>query len=136
MVMLPPDDYRDDAMPTTAANNALALNVTVAGNVKATASDGNIWLTGVRNIKDDIEVTVDAADGTVTLPGHVRSWLEHGTAINSAWMGTGVSAVRDDLWSTGLSYRAPPGLTRLTRRPPAPGLLAASHRSRPPGGSR
>lgn len=146
MVTLPPGDCRDDAMLTTAANNALALTISVPDTVEATASDGNIWLTGmvssgvqraaaesavaglagVRNIRDDIEirsdaeaadvislvqdalnryglfsdgsnVTVEADDGTVTLAGHVRTWAEHDAAINAAWMGTGVSNVRDDL---------------------------------------
>ena len=50
MVVLPAADYRDDAMLTTAANNALALNVTVPTRVEASASDGDVWLTGmVRN---------------------------------------------------------------------------------------
>ncbi len=73
-VVLPPGDYRDDAMLTTAANNALALNVTVPPGIEATANDGNLELTGtvrygserdaarravaeltgVRSIKDDI----------------------------------------------------------------------------------
>jgi hypothetical protein len=47
MVVLPASDYRDDPMLTTIANNALALNVTVpAASIEASASDGNIWLTG------------------------------------------------------------------------------------------
>src|SRR5215467_10431575 len=46
-VMLPPGDHRDDAMLTTAANNALTLNVTVPTGVEATASDGNLTLTGL-----------------------------------------------------------------------------------------
>ena len=151
MVLLPPRDYRDDPMLTTAANNALALNTTVPDGVEATASEGNVWLTGsvrygsqrkaaemtvasltgVRNVTDDIEirtdeeeaadvadlvqsaldryglfdddsdVTVDAGDGTVTLAGHVRTWLEHDAVIDAAWMGIGVSNVRDDLRVTG-----------------------------------
>src|SRR6266508_653920 len=36
-VVLPPDDYRDDAMLTTAANNALTMNVTVPAAVEASA---------------------------------------------------------------------------------------------------
>jgi hypothetical protein len=36
-VVLPARDYRDDAMLTTAANNALALNVTVPDGVEASA---------------------------------------------------------------------------------------------------
>ena len=84
MVVLPAADYRDDAMLTTAANNVLALNVTVPTRVEASASDGDVWLTGmvrnrferdaaeqavavlpgVRNIIDDIEIfsDVEAAD--------------------------------------------------------------------------
>ncbi len=45
-VVLPDGDYRDDAQLTTAANNALAHNVTVPEGVEATADDGNITLTG------------------------------------------------------------------------------------------
>ena len=86
MVDLPPADYRDDPMLTTAANNALAMTVTVSGSVEASASDGDVWLTGmvgnrfqrdaaeravagltgVRGIVDDIEIfsDVEAADVT------------------------------------------------------------------------
>jgi osmotically-inducible protein OsmY len=86
MVMLPEENYRDDAQLITAANNALALNITVPDGVEASASDGNIWLmgsvsygyqrdaaeaavsglTGVRNISDDIEVRSfeETADAT------------------------------------------------------------------------
>jgi osmotically-inducible protein OsmY len=79
-VMLPSGDYRDDAMLTTAANNALTLNVTVPGGIEATARDGNLTmtgtvkygaqrsaaelavagLTGVRNVRDGIVVGYDA----------------------------------------------------------------------------
>jgi osmotically-inducible protein OsmY len=84
MVDLPPADYRDDPILTTAANNALGLSVTVPGSVEASASDGDVWLTGmvgnrfqrdaaeqavggltgVRGIVDDIEIFSDleAAD--------------------------------------------------------------------------
>ena len=80
-VDLPPGDYRDDATLTTAANDTLALNVTVPDSVEATARDGNITLTGtvdygsqraatergvagltgVRHIKNDIKIR-DGAD--------------------------------------------------------------------------
>jgi BON domain len=43
---LRPRDYRDDPTLTKAANNALALNILVPDDVEATASDGNVWLTG------------------------------------------------------------------------------------------
>jgi osmotically-inducible protein OsmY len=45
-VVLPPDDYRDDAMLTTAANNALAASIAVPEGVEATARNGNLALTG------------------------------------------------------------------------------------------
>jgi osmotically-inducible protein OsmY len=86
-VVLPPVGYRDDPMLATAANNALALNVTVPDGVEATARDGNLTLTGtvsygteraaaelavtgltgVRNITDDIEIAYDADPVDVTL---------------------------------------------------------------------
>src|ERR1700755_619155 len=79
-VVLSDADYRDDAMLTTAANNALTLNVTVPDGIEATARDGNLTLsgtvkdgaqrsaaelavtglTGSRNIKDYIEIGYDA----------------------------------------------------------------------------
>ena len=78
-VVLSVADYRDDAMLTTAANNALTANVTVPDGVEATARDGNLTLTGtveygieraaaeravgglvgLRNIRDDIEISYD-----------------------------------------------------------------------------
>jgi osmotically-inducible protein OsmY len=86
-VELPPDDYRDDVQLTTAANNALTLNVTVPAGIEATARDGNLTLTGdvdygsqraaaelavglligVRNIKDEIVINFSADPGDVTL---------------------------------------------------------------------
>ena len=145
-VVLPDEDYRDDAMLTTAANNALALNITVPDGVEATASDGNLTLTGaveygrqrnaaelavaglvgVRNIKNDIDisydadpvdvtwlvqnaldrnalvdddsdVSVDTSGNTVTLRGHVRTWAERDAVVGAAWMAGGVTQVRDDL---------------------------------------
>ena len=86
MVVLSAADYRDDVMLTTAANNALAVTVTVPTTVEATASDGDVWLTGmvsnrferdaaervvaglagVRNIIDDIEIYTDMEAADVT----------------------------------------------------------------------
>ncbi len=149
-VVLPDEDYRDDAMLTTVANNALTLNVTVPDGVEATALDGNLTLTGavqygrqrkaaelavaglagVRNVKDDIDisydadpvdvtflvqdalnrnalvdddsdVSVDASGNTVTLRGHVRTWAERDAVVGAAWMAGGVTQVRDDLDVTG-----------------------------------
>src|ERR1700745_467403 len=45
-VVLPPGDYRDDAMLTTTANTALTLNIGVPAGVEATAENGNLTLTG------------------------------------------------------------------------------------------
>ena len=86
MVMLPAADYRDDPTLTTAANNALALAVTVPGSVEASAADGDVWLTGmvgnrfqrdvaeqavagvtgVRGIVDDIEIFSDVEAANVS----------------------------------------------------------------------
>jgi osmotically-inducible protein OsmY len=98
-VWLSDSDYRDDTMLTTAANNALALAVTVPAGVEARAQDGNITLTGtvsygsqrvaagdavtylygVRNIKNDIEVwsTVEPSD----VAGRVQSALDRNALI-------------------------------------------------------
>jgi osmotically-inducible protein OsmY len=149
-VVLPDEDYRDDAMLTTAANNALTLNVTVPDGVEAAARDGNLTLTGavkygrqrdaaelavagltgVRNVKDgidisydadpvdvtwlvqgaldrnalvddDSDVSVDTSGNTVTLRGHVRTWAERDAMVSAAWMAGGVMKVRDDLDITG-----------------------------------
>ena len=149
-VVLSDADFRDDAVLTTAANNALTLNVTVPDGVEAEASDGNITLTGtasfgvervaaeqavagltgVRNVRDDIEISygTDPVDidlhvhealnrsalvpddsdvkvatdgGTITLTGHVRTWAEHDAVIGAAWMARGVIDVDDELKVTG-----------------------------------
>jgi len=145
-VVLPDEDYRDDAILTTTANNALTLNVTVPDGVEATARDGNLTLTGaveygrqrnaaelavaglvgVRNVKNDIDISydadpvdvtwlvqdaldrnalvdddsdisVDTSGNTVTLRGHVRTWAERDAVVGAAWMAGGVMQVRDDL---------------------------------------
>jgi osmotically-inducible protein OsmY len=149
-VVLPLGDFRDDAMLTTAANNALALNVTVPDGIEASANDGNVTLTGtvkhgpqraaaeqavagltgVRNIRDYIEiehdsdptdvdvlvqdaldrwalipgdsdVKADTKGNTVTLTGHVRTWAEHDAVVDATWMASGVSDVNDVLTITG-----------------------------------
>jgi osmotically-inducible protein OsmY len=90
-VMLPLGDYRDDPVLTTAANNALAMDVTVPSGIEATASDGNLELAGtvlfgsqrlaaadavsgligVRNIHNDIDVqsTADPIEVTSRVQG-------------------------------------------------------------------
>jgi len=150
MVQLPDADYRDDAQLATAANNALAWDATVPSGIEATARNGNLTLTGfvsygsqrlaaersvssligVRNVKDEIEVSYDAdpvdvtilvddaidrnalfyddsdvrvtvTGNTVTLDGHVRTWAEHDAAVGAAWMASGVDEVLDDIAITG-----------------------------------
>lgn len=149
-VVLPASDYRHDTALTSTANDVLALNVAVADNVEATAHNGSItltgtvmygsqrdaaeaavgWLTGVRGvvdnidiscnadsadvmvsvqdaldrwalIPDDSDVVVDTNQNTVKLTGHVRTWAEHDAMINAAWMSPGVYDVRDELLVTG-----------------------------------
>jgi osmotically-inducible protein OsmY len=149
-VVLPDAGYRDDARLTTAANNTLTLNITVPDGVEATASDGNLTLTGtveygaeraaaeravagltgVRNVRDEIEISypADAADvdlhvqealgrsalvpddsdvkvatagSSITLTGHVRTWAEHDAVVGAAWMARGVIDVYDELQVTG-----------------------------------
>jgi osmotically-inducible protein OsmY len=148
-VVLPDSDFRDDAKLTTAANNALAHNVTVPDTVEATAEDGTViltgtvgygteraaaetavsGLTGVRNVRNDIEigyvidpvdvdlhvqealdrsalvpdgsdVTTETKDGIITLSGHVRTWAEHDAVLDAALMAVGVIDVRDNLQVT------------------------------------
>jgi len=137
-------------MLTTMANNALELNITVPDGVEATAKNGNLTLTGtvyygteraaaeqtvaglagVRNIRNDIEISndadpvdvtllvqdaldryglipddsdvvVDTNGNTVTLSGHVRTWAEHDAVVDAAWMASGVYDVSDGLYITG-----------------------------------
>ena len=97
--MLPDEDYRDDAILTSAANNALTLNITVPDGVEAAARDGNLTLTGaveygrqrkatelavaglvgVRNVKDDIEISYDADPVDVT--GYVQDALSRNALV-------------------------------------------------------
>jgi osmotically-inducible protein OsmY len=149
-VVLPDSDFRDAPKLTTAANNALAANVTVPDTVEATAEDGIITLTGtvaygteraaaetavsglvgVRNVRNDIQisyvidpvdvdlhvqqalersalvadgsdVTTETKDGIITLTGHVRTWAEHDAVLVAALMARGAIDVRDDLQITG-----------------------------------
>ena len=52
-------------------------------------------------IADDSDVVVDTKGNTVTLTGHVRTWAEHDAAVGAAWMAGGVFEVRDDLAVNG-----------------------------------
>jgi osmotically-inducible protein OsmY len=98
-VVLSEGDYRDDVKLATAANDALAQNVTVPDNVEATAEDGNIFLTGtvsygteraaaeaavagligVRNVSNDIDIAY-AAD-PVDIDLHIREALDRSALV-------------------------------------------------------
>ncbi len=148
-VVLAPQDCRDDAALAAAANSALAASATVPGEVEATAENGNLTLTGavkflsqraaaeaavsgltgVRNVKDEIQLVfdVDPADvnrlvrdalhrnavptddchvvantsgNTVTLLGHVRTQAQHDAVVAAAWRGHAVMFVIDELQIT------------------------------------
>src|SRR2546430_8205895 len=74
-VLLPDVDYRDDAMLTTAANNALAANVTVPDGVEATARDGNVTLSGTVNFGPQRAAADSAAAGLPGVP-HAKHAVE------------------------------------------------------------
>jgi osmotically-inducible protein OsmY len=144
-VVLPLEDYRDDATLTTAANNALATSASVPGGVAATAKDGNLTLTGsvkygsqraaaqsvvngltgVRDVRDEIDLVFDvdpaevnrlvrealrshtvpsddssvvavASGNTVMLSGRVRTQEQRDAVVDAAWRGNAVMAVMDD----------------------------------------
>ena len=110
-VVLTEGSYRDDVKLATAANNALAQNVTVPDNVEATAEDGNITLTGivaygteraaaeaaivgligVRNVADDIDIAYAADPVDVDL--HVQEALDRSALVPD---GSDVSADTKD----------------------------------------
>ena len=72
-VVLPESDYRDDVKLTTAANNALAADVTVPDSVEAIADDGNVTLTGTVSYGTER----DAAAAAVAVLAGVRNvWNE------------------------------------------------------------
>ena len=145
-VVLPPGDHRDDAVLAATANNALAASAPVPEGVKATAENGNLTLTGavkyrsqraaaelavsgltgVRNVKDEIELVFDvdpddvarlvkealdrhavpldnchvvarASGNTVTLIGHVRTPAQRDAIASAVWRGQAVMAVVNEL---------------------------------------
>ena len=97
---------------------------------RAAAEQVVAGLTGVRNIKNDIEVVygadpvdvtvlvrsalyryalvtddsdvaADTRGNTVVLSGHVRTWAERDAVVGAAWMANGVVEVDDNLYITG-----------------------------------
>jgi osmotically-inducible protein OsmY len=98
-VVLPESDYHDDVKLATAANNALAADVTVPDSVEAIAEDGNVTLngtvsygteraaaaeavaglTGVRNVWNEIEISYGLDPVDVDL--HVQEALERSALV-------------------------------------------------------
>ena len=98
-VVLPDSDYRDDIQLITAANNALAQNITVPTGVEAIAEDGNViltgtvsylteraaaetavaGLTGVRNVRNDIDISYVINPVDVDL--HVQQALDRSALV-------------------------------------------------------
>jgi len=62
-VALPADDYGDDAALARLANQALAANAAVPDSVKATVSNGNMFLTGTVSRNGQRDAAQDAAAG-------------------------------------------------------------------------
>jgi osmotically-inducible protein OsmY len=62
-VALPADDYGDDAVLARLANQALAANAAVPDSVKATASNGNLFLTGTVSRNGQRDAAQDTAAG-------------------------------------------------------------------------
>jgi osmotically-inducible protein OsmY len=52
-------------------------------------------------LPDDSDVTVHTNGNTVTLSGHVRPWAEHDAVVDAAWRAIGVYDVQDNLSITG-----------------------------------
>jgi osmotically-inducible protein OsmY len=71
-VALPPASYRDDPMLTTAANNAMAQTVSVPNSVEASASEGNIWLTGTVRYGFERDAAGEAVAGLTGVRGIVN----------------------------------------------------------------
>jgi osmotically-inducible protein OsmY/transcriptional regulator with XRE-family HTH domain len=64
-VVLPRGDVRDDATLTTAANNALALDITVPDGVEATAREGNLRLSGTVSFGRQRTAAAEAVAGLI-----------------------------------------------------------------------
>jgi len=76
-VVLSDDDYRDDPMLTTAANNALAQSVTVPPGIEAAARNGILTLTGQVSVGAQRAEAENAVAGLVGVRG-IREKIEIG----------------------------------------------------------
>ncbi len=74
-VVLPPGSVRDDAILTTAANNALAADATVPEGVEATAKNGNLTLTGTVQYLSQRAAVEKVVSGLIGVR-HVRNEID------------------------------------------------------------
>ena len=124
----------NSTLPNTVQATARGGNLTLAGAVRngaqrAAAEQAVAGLTGIRNVRDQVEVisgdpfsdvtvlvqdaldryavlfdnskvTVSTSGYAVTLTGHVRTWAEHDAAVAAAWLAHGISNVHDQIQVT------------------------------------
>ena len=116
-----------EGVEATASDGNLTLTGIVAYDSERVAAESAVaGLTGVRHVRDDIDISYDAdpvdvdlhvqealersalvaddsdvktdtKDGIITLGGHVRTWAEHDAVVDAAWMANGVIDVHDYL---------------------------------------
>ena len=140
-----------DGVEATAKNGNLTLTGTVSyGSERTAAEQAVAYLTGVRNVRDDIDISTDAdpvdvtlnvqdaldryalipddsdvavdtSGNTVALTGHVRTWAEHDAVIDAAWMAT-ASTTSATTWTSPADRPAHP--RPAPAHPLAPGPAA------------
>jgi len=88
----------EDAVRVLAGVRGVSNNVAVVP--KALASDVKTKIEAALKRNAELEahkISVNAAGGTVTLTGDVRSWIEREDAVNAAWSAAGVKNVLDEI---------------------------------------
>ncbi|HEV2720550.1 MAG TPA: BON domain-containing protein [Thermoanaerobaculia bacterium] len=88
----------EDAVRVLAGVRGVSNNVSVVPKALATDVKAKIEAALKRNAEIDArKINVNAAGGTVTLTGDVRSWIEREDAVNAAWSAAGVKNVLDEI---------------------------------------
>lgn len=88
----------EDAVRVLAGVRGVSNNIAVIP--KALASDVKTKIEAAlkRNAELDArKIQVNAAGGTITLSGEVRTWIEREDAVNAAWSAPGVKNVLDEI---------------------------------------